>query len=250
MSQTGSVMLKTFSAIALLLYIGNTTIAATPKPVKLPSDTFPGPFFSPTETEVEVESKKKIMPRVTPEQMLSLIEEAKGKTIKLNKDGDVLDSEAAQWDCIHHKTSGLTWEVKTKSGLRDQANTYTWIAPQAVDTTLLSWFKNDSGKCIGESRCDTSSYAETINQQHLCTFSDWRLPTRTELESLIQMDRPRHDAKINTQHFPNTLPSWYWTTDRNKKHPEHVWYVLFRNGTSISDKKESPKHIRLVRGSL
>ena len=239
-------MLKILSTTLFALVFSHVTLAATPKTNNISPEVFPGPFFSAPDTEPE----EKTPPRLTLEQMSKRIDEAKGKTIKLNNDGDVLDTEAAQWDCIHHKISGLTWEVKTKSGLRDQANTYTWIAPQAADTTLLSWFKNDSGKCTGESRCDTSSYAEIINQQHLCNFSDWRLPTRAELESLVKMDQPRHAAKVNTHHFPNTLPSWYWTANLNENAPEHVWYVLFRNGTSISDKKENPKHVRLVRGSL
>ena len=28
---------------------------------------------------------------------------------------------------------------------------------------------------------------------------------------------------------------------------DHAWYVLFRNGHALSDLKERPKHIRLVR---
>ena len=239
-------MLKTVFTTFFLLIISNCVSAATPQSNNDTSDTFPGPFFEPPETD----SKQKAIPRFTQEQVLQRIDEAAGDTIKLDSDGNVLDKEAVQWDCAHQKSSGLTWEVKSKTGLRDKANTYTWIDPQAVDTTLLSWFKNSAGKCVGEARCDTSGYAQVINHQRLCNFKDWRLPTKAELESLIKMGQPEKDAKINRLYFPNTLASWYWTADTNEDIPGYAWYVLFKNGTSISDKKENPKHVRLVRGSL
>lgn len=240
-------MLKTVYTALFLLLLSQFASAASPPPANAVSvDTFPGPFFEPPETD----SKQKALPKITQEQMLQRIDEADGDTIKLDAKGNVLDSEAVSWDCVHQKSSGLTWEVKTTTGLRDKTNAYTWIDSQSVDTTLLSWFKNSAGKCVGDSRCDTAGYTEMINHQRLCNFKDWRLPTKTELERLIKMDQPKQDAKINTIYFPNTLPSWYWTADTNEDIPDYVWYVLFKNGSSLSDKKDSPKHIRLVRGSL
>lgn len=190
------------------------------------------------------------IPPPTLEQMLLKLSESEGSTVKMNAKGEILSKDFEHWDCLHQKSSGLTWEVKTNSGLRDKTNTYTWVTHKPLQGGLLSWFENKQGKCTGNARCETADYVATINQQKLCNFNDWRLPSKAELESLITMGAAKDQAKINAKYFPNTLASWYWTSDVNERFPEFAWYVLFKNGISLSDKKHNPKHLRLVRGTL
>jgi len=191
-----------------------------------------------------------ITPPLTLEQMLVKLKEAKGRMVKMDKSGKILTDDPATWDCLHQKSSGLTWEIKSNSGLRDKTNTYTWTEAIAQQGELTAWYKNIQGKCTGNARCETSAYIEKINQLKLCNFSDWRLPTKAELKSLVTMNRAKGEAKIDAMYFPNTLASWYWTADTNENHPDFAWYVLFKNGISLSDKKDNPKHLRLVRGTL
>ena len=187
---------------------------------------------------------------ITLEQMNTMLKEAPGKMVKIDKNGEILTGDATRWDCLHQKSSTLTWEVKTTSGIRDKTNTYTWTELHPEQNSLVSWFENIQGKCTGQARCETSDYVAKINRLKLCNFSDWRLPTKAELESLITMNSAKGEAKIDLRYFPNSQASWYWTADINEDHPEFAWYVLFKNGISLSDKKDNPKHIRLIRGSL
>ena len=191
-----------------------------------------------------------VIPPLTLEQMQVKLSESKGITVKMDSKGEILTKDSEHWDCLHQKSSGLTWEVKTNSGLRDKTNTYTWVTHNPLQSGLLSWFENKQGKCTGNARCETADYVATINQQKLCNFNDWRLPSKAELEGLITMGAAKDLAKINAKYFPNTLASWYWTSDANERLPEFAWYVLFKNGISLSDKKHNPKHLRLVRGTL
>ena len=85
-------------------------------------------------------------PIITLEQMQVRLKEAKGKSIKLDDKGEVLAADAASWDCLHQKNTGLTWEVKKMSGLRDKTNTYTWTEHKPQQNELFSWFEYLQGK--------------------------------------------------------------------------------------------------------
>lgn len=56
----------------------------------------------------------------------------------------------------------------------------------------------------------------------------WRLPTRFELESLL--DLSRHDPAIDTEKFPDTKSTWYWTSSPCAWNDTAVWVVNFLNG--------------------
>jgi hypothetical protein len=88
-----------------------------------------------------------------------------------------------------------------------------------------------------------------MNEQKLCGYSDWRLPTREEMETLIDYNTSAKHVTINTTYFPEAVPSWYWTATENSQRDNFAWYVLFRNGIALNDLKERPKHVRLVRGN-
>ena len=108
-----------------------------------------------------------ITPPLTLEQMLVKLKEAKGRMVKMDKSGKILTDDPATWDCLHQKSSGLTWEIKSNSGLRDKTNTYTWTEAIAQQGELTAWYKNIQGKCTGNARCETSAYIEKINQLKL-----------------------------------------------------------------------------------
>ncbi len=58
----------------------------------------------------------------------------------------------------------------------------------------------------------------------------WRLPTRTELESLVCMECGI--PKIDTDIFPKTEPVPYWTGQQNNRAKKHYWSVNFYTGYS------------------
>ena len=56
----------------------------------------------------------------------------------------------------------------------------------------------------------------------------WRLPSRQELESLL--DLSRHSPAINTDVLPDTRSTWYWTSTPCAWNEDAVWIVHFYYG--------------------
>lgn len=172
---------------------------------------------------------------------------AKTQFVKITDNGKVATDIDAAWECVHDISNRLTWEVKKNDGgIRDRDNTYSW--QQGANDRYSG--VSDGGRCTGGIDCDTSSYVRAMNEQRLCGYSDWRLPSREELETLVAHNNDTKQASIDTGHFPQAVPSWYWTASENPGDHNYAWYVLFRNGIALNDLKERPKHIRLVRSAL
>jgi hypothetical protein len=148
------------------------------------------------------------------------------------------------WACTRDNTTGLLWEVKTDSGLRSHENTYTWFNPDAAVNGGAPGMKND-GKCEG-SACDTKSYIQAINDLGLCGASDWRLPTKRELLSIV--DNGRLNPAIDINFFPKTSSSHYWTSLPSADQKNSAWQVYFQFGEASPEEKSQRNRVRLVRG--
>jgi hypothetical protein len=148
------------------------------------------------------------------------------------------------WACTRDNVTGLTWEVKTNSGLRGQSNTYTWYNPDGKVNGDDPGSKN-GGQCE-ESDCDALAYVQAVNEQGLCGASDWRLPTKKELLSIV--DNGRFRPAIETRFFPHTLASYYWTISPCPDQKDSAWQVYFLYGEAAPSKKSQGNQIRLVRG--
>lgn len=183
-------------------------------------------------------------------QTQSSIESTKHlKYLKRDKSGNLVSNNTKQWHCIEDTHNGLVWEVKSSDGgMRDKNNSYSWFQPENEASPGQEHpGSTDKGRCSGNTDCDTYSYIQAINEQKFCGYSDWRLPTKNEILSIVSLEKNTSAVTINSHYFPEALPSWYWTSLSNKNDPQYAWYVLFRNGITLNDLKENPKHIRLVR---
>lgn len=142
----------------------------------------------------------------------------------------VLGSDANEWACTRDNHTRLTWEVKTTSGLRSNAHTYTW------------YFSTNNGGLAGVSgtdtcggtlaaysnQCNTSNYIASVNAAALCGFTNWRLPTRRELLSIVHSGRVA--PSVDTAYFPNTQSDSYWSRDSRASEPLSAWAVYFNDG--------------------
>lgn len=108
------------------------------------------------------------------------------------------------WKCVHDSATGLTWESKTTDGGLHDMN----------------------AKYYGGS--GTDAFVAAVNAEQLCGYSDWRVPNRSELESLV-VAGPR--PTIDGAYFPNNTPYDYWTSTMTSA-GGFVWYVFFWDGTS------------------
>lgn len=164
-----------------------------------------------------------------------------------------LGSAAANWACTKDQVTGLIWEVKTTSGLRSSAHTYTWYSTDATknggNAGVLG--SNTRGGSLAaapyNNQCNTQNYVAAVNAAGLCGASDWRLPTRRELLTLVNAGRS--SPSIDGVYFPNTASLYYWTATTSAVLPANAWGVFFDFGASFADAKDGldPDRVRLVR---
>lgn len=131
-------------------------------------------------------------------------------------------------ECVKDNITGLTWEGKPSSGLRAINNTYT---------------------NYGDSRNgDAGAYVTAVNATGLCGHTDWRLPTRDELYSLVDYGASMPGVTIDSNWVPAaTGNEVYWTSDSNTTNPNFAWFVLFYFGSSVTVDRGSASYVRLVR---
>lgn len=144
----------------------------------------------------------------------------------------VLGDDPHEWGCTKDNVTGLIWEVKVdKPGtLRHWQNTYSWYSSDALSNGGDAGAQ-DRGICSG-SRCDTEGYVTAVNTAGLCGKSDWRVPSRIELQSILDYsgeeftDEEGSFLPVDTEFLPNTRMHVYWTS-YSFFNPADVWAIGF-----------------------
>ena len=77
-------------------------------------------------------------------------------------------------------------------------------------------------------------------------YTDWRLPAKKELISLV--DDSRYNPSINTDYFPGTAASWYWSSTTDVNSTGYAWSVHFDGGYVFHLNKSTAGYVRAVRG--
>jgi len=135
---------------------------------------------------------------------------------KLDADGIPLTNQAQDyatqpWACVKDNYTGLIWEVKTTTGLQNTTSTYEWINSTGINDGGVSGTIDGTGTCTNGTGCDTESYVSDMNNANSCGASNWRMPTISELLSI--MNSSQFNPAIDTRYFPNTLSNVnYWTS--------------------------------------
>ena len=120
-------------------------------------------------------------------------------------------------------------------------------------TTGLMWKQCNEGLSGAACAGGTASYMTWYNAltasraSTFAGYSDWRLPNKQELESLV--DNTCYSPAINATVFPGTLSDFAWTSTTFSAYPAYAWFVHFDQGKSYADNAKTNSYVvRLVRG--
>ena len=87
-----------------------------------------------------------------------------------------------------------------------------------------------------------------LNQEEYLGCSDWRLPTRRELYSLINYGEKTPVLPLDHP-FENVQQTWYWTSTTSAMYPDCAWYIHLAGGRMFWGRKDQFAMIWPVRGS-
>jgi len=108
------------------------------------------------------------------------------------------------------------------------------------NTTNLQW--QDDVASVSKTWSEAIRYCETLSLNGL---SDWRLPNKNELLSIV--DYTKYDPAIDAT-FINVTSSSYWSSTANSSFTSHAWFVVFSYGYTYGDTKDNSTYVRCVRG--
>lgn len=153
-------------------------------------------------------------------------------------------------DCVTDNTTGLMWEGKPSTGYRAASNTYTNLdSTTSAQTANASWWLGNRAPTQAEVDANTNSvgYKKSVNENGLCGFSDWRLPTQKELQSIVDYGVAYPGVTVDAAWFPNTQPYYYWTSSAFADAASIAWYGNFQYGVIFNQGRSAFGHVRLVR---
>ena len=124
--------------------------------------------------------------------------------------------------------------------------------------TGLMWKQCSEGLGTTTTACDSGAITthtwqgalqqvQTVNGSGFASHTDWRLPNRNELASLVE--RSCNGPAINATYFPDIVSGTFWSSSTYAGDSLHAWGVDFNVGTVRNHNKTSVlSSIRLVRG--
>lgn len=157
------------------------------------------------------------------------------------------------WACTLDRRSGLTWEVKTSSGMRSTTYKYTWLH----GTLGIPGSTSTCSNSLGGMKCNTQNYAANVNDAGLCGASDWRV-SGGSYSSGYPSGNPNGELAVLYQHLyatngvtpadwmPNLQPFWYWTNVTYPVEYATSWAVNFGTAKAFYVYWDQPYHVVLV----
>ena len=107
--------------------------------------------------------------------------------------------------------------------------------------TGLMWQQEEAGVMTWEAAL---AYCENL-ELPTGKYTDWRLPNRNELQSLV--DYSQYGPAIDIVRFPEAESPACWSSTTYASNTDYAWYVSFRSGDVYYGYKSSNYDVRAVR---
>jgi hypothetical protein len=140
---------------------------------------------------------------------------------------------------VTDNNTGLMWQ-KCSAGLDSitcsgTPSTHNWY--QATGTVDVPYNPAEEYKNV----------CGSLNTLNFAGFSDWRLPAKKELITIVDYSNLNPDPKIATAYFPYTYGD-YWSSTTDAGNPYYAWGVYFLDGDVGRYGKNGYYYVRCVRG--
>ncbi len=114
--------------------------------------------------------------------------------------------------------------------------------------TGLVWTRDANPGELPVTWREAFNFVAGMNRERALGFSDWRLPNRRELRSLVS-HQTRRPALPEDHPFINVFPGWYWTSTTAAIGPAHAWYVNLDGARMFHGGKDQSFLVWPVRGA-
>jgi hypothetical protein len=123
------------------------------------------------------------------------------------------------------------------------------------NNTGLMWQRLDNDQTYNWYKASGTYHAtENPTSQDVCGastlagHSDWRLPTKKELVSIVDFSVVYPGPNINQTYFPSTELADFWSSIQLIGDPDSAWSVYFGTGSAHDSGKINKNYVRCVRG--
>jgi hypothetical protein len=156
-----------------------------------------------------------------------------GETTGFDLEGHQLNPSALVGCDANRVTVPMAFEVQKEDLLIRDKNTHL-IWDIGHENVTLSWE-------------DALDFIKTLNRKSYGGYTNWRLPDREELRSIVQYDDQL--PAINSSFYKDTKCELYWTAQEDKTNSLLAWGIYFGYGCAIGFPKSTKACIRPVCGN-
>ena len=120
------------------------------------------------------------------------------------------------------KLKGAAWPTPRFSDNGDQTLT--------DNLTGLIWAKNANPAAATKLWQGALDYIASLNSKSYLGYSDWRLPNRKELMSLVNRQQDNSVSWLNAQGFSNVQVNYYWSSSSYSNGTGAAWFLGMSDG--------------------